>query len=177
MLVGDYGVKHRFAKRGIAINRSVLLNRDIKWGHATNKLRVSIDEAYNLYVTGSRSQDASISNPIIGTALDFVNKEQNNKAVLKDAGIQLNRKINPNDQLDTEITKEFQSLLSKLQADDVRYQQALENAPTPEARQALEDGVRSVRQFYKEFDDEMVKLEMKPTKQKIEKLKQEKKTR
>ena len=92
LLVGDYGVKHRFAKRGIAINRSVLLNRDIKWGHATNKLRVSIDEAYNLYVTGSRSQDASISNPIIGTALDFVNKEQNNKAVLKDAGIQLNRK-------------------------------------------------------------------------------------
>lgn len=176
LLVGDYGVKHRFAKRGIAINRSVLLNRDIKWGHATNTLRIDLDKAYNLYVTGSRSQDASVSNPLLGTALDLVNKEQNNKAILKDAGIQLNRKINPNDQLNTEITrKEFQSLISKLQADDVRYQKALENAPTPEAREALENGVRSIRQFYKEFDDEMVKLEMKPTKQKIEKLRQEKK--
>lgn len=54
MLVGDYGVKHRFAKRGIAINRSVLVNRDLKWGFAANVLRQEMDDAYSMYVTGSK---------------------------------------------------------------------------------------------------------------------------
>ncbi len=173
LLVGDYGVKHRFAKRGISINRSVLVNRDLKWGLAANQLRVSLDDAYNLYVTGSKGREPS--GAIESIAGMVTPSEINIKGAMKDAAIKLDKLTHPNQQLDTEITiREFRSLVSKLQADDVKYQQLLEDAPTPEAREALEKAVRSIRQFYKEFDDDMVKLEMHPTKKKIEKLKLEK---
>ena len=175
LLVGDYGVKHRFAKRGIAINRSVLVNRDLKWGFAANVLRQEMDDAYSMYVTGSKNKTPT---GLVSKTLDTVLPEHNTLTILKNAEIKLDKITKPNQQLDTEITiKEFRTLISKLQADDVKYQKFLEDAPTPEARQALEKGVRSIRQYYKEFDDEMVKLEMKPTKKKIEKLRQEKQTK
>ena len=56
-LIGDYGMRNKFADRGIVIDRSVLMNRDLKWGHINIKLQEELKDSHKMYIDGSEASE------------------------------------------------------------------------------------------------------------------------
>ena len=185
-LIGDYGMRNKFADRGIVIDRSVLMNRDLKWGHINIQLQDDLKSAYKMYIDGSESSKTLTTEgnrSIVGTIKNTLNaylgdygkgligvsgddaarasfnvslKNKYEKAKQK---VSMGRYKSSKEKI--KMTEdEFNEYVTHLRADPEHYARELNNAVSEEYKKAIEMAVNAQERFYKAFDEEIVATSM-----------------
>lgn len=189
-LIGDWGTRNKFADRGMIIDRSVLMNRDIKWGMVKNTLDKKLDSAYTLYTKGIQDsvhetdqfrQNLFLGNSVVKntikqlgdglTGTESSTADRLSRKVSLDnfrkKGQKLKNKILNNEQHIGESVKtkaEFDMYASELLADEDFFIREKARALTPDHVKAIDDARNGLREFYETFEKEMVELKMLATK-------------
>ena len=189
-LVGDYGTRNKFADRGITIDSSVMIKRDMHWGRVMEELRNEIDDAYILYETGmEKSANLLKETPkgfgdIIEKNISFTNiksqatfREPSDAAEksLQNKTSNLFNKVKNfvgrNKAEEIFMTRRmFNDYIGKLHVDEDFFTLEIKKAKTTEHKEALTKARNALTKFYKTFDEDMIELGMKPTKESVKTL-------
>ena len=182
-LIGDYGMRNKFADRGIVIDRSVLMNRDLKWGHINIKLQDDLKDSYKMYIDGSEASETMTTQgntSVVGAVLNagraygikglagisgdeaasasasqsFRNKFEKAKEKLTLGKL----KADKNKMKMTE--DEFNEYVTHLRADPEFYSRELNEVVSEQHRKAIEMAVNAQERFYKAFDEEIIATSM-----------------
>ena len=182
-LIGDYGMRNKFADRGIVIDRSVLMNRDLKWGHINFKLSEDLKDSYMMYINGSEASktlttegNTSLVGAVVNATKAYGGKGlvgvSGDEASRASAGVRFKRTIdkakekilrnkNKTKNEKPKMTEdEFNEYVTELRADPEFYSRELNEVVSEQHRQAIEMAVAAQDRFYKAFDEEIVATSM-----------------
>ena len=182
-LIGDYGMRNKFADRGIVIDRSVLMNRDLKWGHINFKLSEDLKDSYMMYINGSEVSktlttegNTSLVGAVVNATKAYGGKGlvgiSGDEASRASAGVRFKRTIdkakekilrnkNKTKNEKPKMTEdEFNEYVTELRADPEFYSRELNEVVSEQHRQAIEMAIAAQDRFYKAFDEEIVATSM-----------------
>lgn len=189
-LIGDYGTRNKFADRGISIDSSVMLRRDVHWGSVTAELRKEIDDAYILYETGMEESanllketpkgfgdiiEKNISFSNIKSQATFREPTDAAERSLKNKTSNFFNKVRNfvgrNKTEEIFMTRRmFNDYIGKLHVDEDFFILEKTKARTTKHVEALTKARNALIKFYQTFDKEMIELGMKPTKETVKTL-------
>lgn len=187
-LIGDWGTRNKFADRGMVIDRSVMMERDIKWGFKKHELDQALDSSYVLYTKGIAESEHH-SNQFRATL--FAGDQSVTKATAKQAlldGItgtessdasHLSRKVtmqnfydkaaklrnkimgNKIHEKENIMTKtEWDNYTFKLRSDDDFFIREKARAATPDHVKALDMAKKALDDYYSAFEKDIIELKM-----------------